>query len=80
MPLFSVMNTVDKISQGRSNPLRMIADHAETFLFSQARSTSKKSKAVSMGWSISDGMKYGCDKKFFVSRELTIDIHKGREG
>jgi hypothetical protein len=71
MPLFSVMNTVDKISQGRINPLRTIADHAET---------TNKSKAVSLGWSISDGIKYGCDKKFWVSRELIIDIHNGREG
>jgi hypothetical protein len=80
MTLFSVMNTVDKISQGRINPLRTIADHAETFLFSQARSTRGKSKAVSLGWSILDGIKYGCDKKFWVSRELIIDIHNGREG
>jgi hypothetical protein len=74
------MNTVDKIFQGRINPLRTIADHAETFLFSQAWSTRRKSKAVSLGWSISDGMKYGCDKKFCVSREFTIDIQNGREG
>jgi hypothetical protein len=74
------MNTMDKISQGRSNPLRTIADHAETFLFSQARSTTKKSKAVLLGWSMLDGMKYGNGKKFCVLRDLNIDIYNGREG